>query len=546
MTETSFPFKQPASDNPFGRIMPEKQWAAGFRYMLDTGIMAAAFNDSLNQCPVTPDPAIALTVNVDTGAAFIQGFWYINDAVKAITIPPNNTSGTRADRIVLELDWGLNAGIHAVYVTGDNGVVYPSSDSRSGQPMPKDLVMTYGSKWQVPLCQINVPQGTTLLTSSNVTFIDQRKFVGNGGAQPYAVVVAMGNASNKMRANADFQIPATAGFADAGSTIADAFDALPACGGTVMLSEGDCIASGSIVPPANSDLIGCGSQSTITLGAAGAAAPLLNIAQNGTTIQDLTLIGNGLGYVIDVESVSNVRLRGLTVDGGAGSTLATGIAGRDGIFMNNCNVTTIKDCQIQNCKGNGVQFFATLSDPSAAWGNWIESCYLIGNWGSGIRTSANSGLIQNNQVVKNGGYGIYLVSDITTGPDGQNWGASINVVSNNSVRLNQGHGIFLDSRSASGTHGNVSQNVISDNLLSNNGAASPGGMYNLLADGGFTINNLITGNHCSSWAVANMQDMWATDITAENFFIGNFCPHLCFIEGNNCAKHNFYTHADCG
>ena len=541
MTETSFPFKQPADDNPFGRIMPEKQWAAGFRYMLDTGIMAASFNDALNQCPVTPDPALALTVNVDSGAAFIQGFWYINDAVKSITIPPNNLAGTRADRIVLELSWGLNAGIHAVYVTGDNGVVYPSSSPRSGQPMPKDLVMTYGSKWQVPLCQINVPQGATMLTATNVTFTDQRKFVGNGGAQPYAVVVAMGNASNKMRANADFQIPATAGFNDAGSIIADAFDALPACGGTVMLSEGDCIASGTIVPPANSILAGCGAQSTITMGAAGAAAPLISLAQNGVTVQNLALTGNGLDNVIEVQTVSNVLLDGLKIDGAAGTTMGSSTWNRNGIYLSNCVNSIIRNCTVQYTKQNGVYFFSTQSDPTEAFGNWIEECYIIGNWGCGIRTEANSGLIQNNQVVGNGA-GIWLISDGTTG----GYGASINVVSNNSVRLNQQAGILIDSRTATGTHGNCSQNLISDNLLSNNGVATPNYGYNLLADGAYTMSNLITGNHCSSWAMPNMQDMWATPVTHDNFFVGNFCSHTCYVQGNNCMKHTFVTYLNCG
>ena len=217
------------------------------------------------------------------------------------------------------------------------------------------------------------------------------------------------------------------------------------------------------------------------------------------------------------------------------------VANIDGIFLNNCSESHIKDCTIRYCKGNGVWYFATESDPSTAYGNWIEGCYVYTNWGGGIRTSANSGLIQNNQVVNNG-HGIWLVSDDTNG----NYGASINMVSNNSVRLNGGNGIFIDSRSASGTHGNCSQNVISDNLLSNNGGDDLGSNYNLLADGSATMWNLITGNHCSSWAVANMQDMYITAVTHDNFIIGNLVSHTAYVVGNNCAKHNLVAYNNCG
>ena len=429
MTETSFPFKQPASDNPFGKTMSEKQWASGFRYVLDTGIMAVAFNDSLNQCNVTPDPALALTVNVDTGAAFIQGFWYINDAIKSITIPPNNVGGVRADMIVLELQWGLNAGIHAVYITGDNGVVYPSGDPRSGQPMPKQLVTTYGSKWQVPLCQINVPQGANLLTANTVTFIDQRKSVGNGGAQPYAVVVAMGNASDKMRANSDFQVPTTSGYADADSIIMEAFDALPACGGTVMLSEGDCIINGSITPPANSIFAGCGDQTTITLAGTASAMPVIDIAQPGVTVHDMLLEGGGseanifsapaatTGYNGIQVTAANTHIDNVTVN----HMKNAGIS----VEASTISLVTIKDCKINYSLSIGIMYCAD-------WGQVTNNIiWNSGSWGiamvalAGGQCGANK--IQGNSILGTGEDGFHM--------DGSSSGCGMgfNMISNNLI-----------------------------------------------------------------------------------------------------------------
>ena len=385
MTESSYPFKQPAADNPQGRTMTEKQWAAMFRYIFGTGVFAVSFNDALNQLNVTPDSSQALTVDVDTGAAGIQGFIYLNDAIKTITLAQNTASGTRADLIVLELKWGLDAGIHAVAITGDNGVTYPSGPL-AGQPMPKELVTTYEVKWQIPLCQVNVPQGAGML--SNAMMIDQRSFVGGGGAQSYAVVVAMGNASDKMRQNADFQIPATTGYADADSIIMEAFDALPACGGTVMMSEGDCVINGSISPPANSIFAGNGVQSTISLAAGAGDIPMISISQPNVEVHHLLLDGGGVGYAI-----------------GPGNTHVWPAAtNQHGVYSTAAN-TNVHDLTLNNIKGSGIRFVQNAGYLS---GRIIKDNIINDNYGTPLYYEGNYGYIIDNIISTCGSRGLQL------------------------------------------------------------------------------------------------------------------------------------------
>ena len=409
--------------------MTEKQWAAMFRYIWPTGVMAVAFNDSLNQLNVTPDASQALTLDVDTGAAGIQGFAYINDAIKTITLAQNVSSGIRADLIVLELKWGLDAGIHAVAITGDNGAQYPSGP-QAGQPMPKELVTVYEVKWQIPLCQINVPQGAGMLTNAMIT--DLRKFVGSGAAQAYAVVVAMGNASDKMRQNADFQIPANAGYVDADTVINEAFDALPACGGTVLLSEGDCITNGSLTPPANSILAGCGSQTTITL-APGVATPVIHVANAGVEIHDLSLIGNATTF--------------------SPASPPAGDPACNGIFVDSVNSVNINNVDISYAKGSGI---SVRSNGAAYLSNIdITDCGIGACYSDGIVYAGNYGLIKDNIISNVGGDGISLAA---TGAES----IAMNLIANNRVTGCGNYGMSLYSGPSPGT---LWYNTISGNQL---------------------------------------------------------------------------------
>jgi hypothetical protein len=61
----------------------------------DVGIAPSYLN------ALAPTAGGANTVNVATGAAIVNGYWYLNDAVQAVTIPSSGGGTIRYDRVVL-------------------------------------------------------------------------------------------------------------------------------------------------------------------------------------------------------------------------------------------------------------------------------------------------------------------------------------------------------------------------------------------------------------------------------------------------------------
>ena len=511
MVETSYPFASPP-----GNTMTENQWAQMFRYVLGTGVISVSFQDELNQLIVSPGP-IPLTVNVDSGAAWIQGHYYQNSAVNTLTIPQNMSADVRADYIVLELKWGLNAGITANVVTGDPGAVWPASATRTG-PMPPTLVQVYGVKWQLPLAQVNTTQNMSSVYSvsqGNIGggLIDWRTFVGSGGARSSTFVVASADASPTIRANADAVIPDN--YSAAEEIINSAIVTVSGYGGgTVLLSEGTFTTSSAILALSNVNLSGLGTRTIINYQVAPASA-------NNYPI-------------IDCESISNTVISNLAINGGLKTTPSGGTQGFDGIYLNNCNLTTIRNCNITNCLNCGVYYFSTTSGPTDTYGNRIEGCYVASNNATGIMTEANNGIITNNQVVGNWN-GIMLSGMTTSG----SWGPSINLVTSNNVRLNYGNGIFLTADL------NCSQNIISNNIVVNNGQSATHTFYNIVGTNTKVMANTIMGNHCGNWlGWTTMQDIWFTPDTHDNLILGNMVNNSCYVQGTNCSQHN-YTSGTC-
>ena len=340
----------------------------------------------------------------------------------------------------------MNGGITSKILPGTNGAAYPSGSKLSG-PMPQSLTQTYGVRWQIPICQINVTQGLSMVT--NVNLIDQRKFVATGGAQAYAVIVAMPNASPKMRQNADFQIPTTAGYADAEEIINEAFDALPLCGGTVMLSEGDCVIDSSITPPSGTIFAGCGDQTTITMGIGADDVPMVDIgASTDIVVHDMLLNGGGAGYTL-----------------GTGNTnVWPSPTGQHGIHATGGNVL-VYDMTITGAKGGGIFFEepAGYNSNQIIRNSLIELCYACG-----IAFSGNYGFIKDNQISTVGGEGLYV-----SAPAGSHCDA--NKVAGNIITGSAGDGLKLV--------GNTAGCNMLYNMLTNNEIAQCGLQANSLYSG---------------------------------------------------------------
>ena len=507
MTEYSYPFWAPATGNPSGKAMSEDQWAKMFRYVMNTGVMAVNFQDLLNELLVTPGSS-ANTINVDTGASWIQGHIYLNDSINTLgpIVPP--ASGTRADLIVLELKWGLDAGITAKIIPGTTNAIWPVGDPRTPNWMPTQPVTTYGVRWQLPLAQVNVTAGhATPFAQTDI--VDWRVFTNSGGAKSSTYVVAAAAANPTIRANADAIIPY--GSLDADWVINQAISTVATYGGgTVQLSEGTFNISSSILMQSNVNLRGLGNQTvlqcagtmdpyTSTTSATTHAAVVFD-ATNNSTVAELAIMGRGA-----------VPTPGV---------LPTGTTGYEGIVVYNGTLNSILDCNITLCKNYGVALRATSSSQTDCYGHKVERCYIANCANSGIFMQSNGGMFNNNQVDACT-TGIQLFSDGSAG-----YGASINLVANNNVRDSMGYGILLQSVNAGS---NVSQNEIDSNIISNSGQSNPIGSSGsifaniYLCGTAMTAINLISNNHSQGFlprqpAYALMLD----GLVDYNFIHGNF------------------------
>lgn len=98
-------------------------------------------------------------VTVDTGEAFVEGFWYQNTAAKVLAIASNASATARIDRIVLALDRAANTLVAQVH----QGVV------GGGAPA---LTQVDGGNWEHEIAQVSVASGVQTLT-------DLRSYVRN-------------------------------------------------------------------------------------------------------------------------------------------------------------------------------------------------------------------------------------------------------------------------------------------------------------------------------------------------------------------------------
>lgn len=111
-----------------------------------------------NELIVTESTPPAMSVVVSTGEGWIQGYHYINDAAKTVTIPDADPANPRIDRIVLRLDTTTNFQITAEVLGG----------TPSGTPTAPALTQT-SSIYEISLAQVAVGAGVTSIVNANIT-----------------------------------------------------------------------------------------------------------------------------------------------------------------------------------------------------------------------------------------------------------------------------------------------------------------------------------------------------------------------------------------
>lgn len=117
-----------------------------------------------NRLAVTIAGSVA---NVDTGEAFVQGFWYKNTTSKSLAITANASATARVDLVVLKLDRDANtltAQIHQGVLGG-------------GAPAPTQVA---GLVWELVLATVSTASGVSTVTDARTysqTVVDSREIL---------------------------------------------------------------------------------------------------------------------------------------------------------------------------------------------------------------------------------------------------------------------------------------------------------------------------------------------------------------------------------
>lgn len=131
--------------------------------LTESSTQAFVYEDTAGEKLEVTGSAVALSVSVTAGNAFIYGVWYRNSAAVTLTIPPNNSSYRRIDRVVIRVDWEAQTARLALKM-GTPTLV----------PVPPDLVQDPGVMYEMTLACVQVPEGAT---DTEFMVLDERKFM---------------------------------------------------------------------------------------------------------------------------------------------------------------------------------------------------------------------------------------------------------------------------------------------------------------------------------------------------------------------------------
>jgi len=135
-----------------------------YRLMFSYGV----FDNVENKLAVTETDPLSLGVKVDTGWAFVHGFWYHNDSALTKSLGISDPTYTRIDRIILRLDSTTSFKISCEVKEG----------TPAPEPTPPDLTQT-DAIYEISLAKVTIAANATSVSNANIT--DERSFAENKG-----------------------------------------------------------------------------------------------------------------------------------------------------------------------------------------------------------------------------------------------------------------------------------------------------------------------------------------------------------------------------
>lgn len=158
MTEVSRPWSGTSTGDagPYS----DNQWATTWMNMIGFGadsINRGVIRGVDNDLRVTAQSPASNAVDVNTGAAVVQGKWYLSDAVESFTISANGSGNPRIDTIVLRADYTAQT-VRLALKTG----------TPAATPAAPSLTQTAGVTWEIPVADIEVANGFATITQDNI------------------------------------------------------------------------------------------------------------------------------------------------------------------------------------------------------------------------------------------------------------------------------------------------------------------------------------------------------------------------------------------
>ena len=135
------------------RVYTSEAFARLFRTIMRDGIV---HNDG-DELAVSPTVPAAMSVDVGTGMALVQGRYYINDADLTLAIEAADPSYPRIDRVVVRADL-VGRMVHAVVKKG----------TAAASPVAPTLTRTTET-WELSLAQVRVEAGATSIVAGKIT-----------------------------------------------------------------------------------------------------------------------------------------------------------------------------------------------------------------------------------------------------------------------------------------------------------------------------------------------------------------------------------------
>lgn len=163
MTEISRPWNGTTTGDcgPYS----DQQWHAVWRKVIGFGAGDAndgpirGNDDGTNDCLfVRANSPAAANVKVSPGSALVRGIGYINDADVTLSIAANASGNARIDTIVLRADFTAQTVRLAV-----------RQGTPAASPVAPTLTQTDGVLWEIPLADVAVANGFTVINQSDIS-----------------------------------------------------------------------------------------------------------------------------------------------------------------------------------------------------------------------------------------------------------------------------------------------------------------------------------------------------------------------------------------